>query len=226
MTDIEKSKLAMYEAVLLFMSSNRTIAVNIRAFVWAIIKFRKIVEVIKTKEQELLSETLFMSVKVTKARDELISTLLPISAVLFNLARKTNNQELKQRSKLTQSYLIHCLDCELLDKAISTEIMAHKHLGKLKNNGISPIELNELRLKTDCFKNVLSDKIFSYISSETVLSISNLFADADKILCSFIDNFVEALASEYPDFHEEYLYIRNCGQYKEENDAFMQLEEE
>lgn len=209
MTDNEKNKLIMYESVLSFLGENRNITSNIRAFSWSTSKFRRIIEEIKRKEKEFSTETLEKTIITSKAKDELILGLVPVSAHLFRYAKSVKDLEIISQTRFTQTTFIRLTEKELLEITVAIITLAENKISVLKKNGVDLHVLQNLKMKNERYRHALENKVASYISSATVLAINSLFEEADKILNNFMDSFVEVLSDDYPEFYQDYLSVRN-----------------
>lgn len=228
MSDTEKNKLNMYESVVSICLENREIVNTVRSFPWSITKLRKMIDEIKRKEKELSTETLEKTIITYKLKDELIFSLVPVVSALFSFARENNNLSLKDKTRHSQSYYVRLRDKELLDKAYAIYSLAERSLPRLKKFGIGITALNDLKSKADHFKNALDNKIISFISSNTVLSMNTLFNEADKLLTDHMDIFMEALSGDFEEFYEDYLLARSVEEeplFDEEEEA-LEVEEE
>lgn len=228
MSDTERNKLNMYESVVSVCLENREIINSVRSFPWSITKLRKVIDEIKRKEKELSSETLEKTIITYKLKDELIFSLVPVVSSLFNFAKESNNLSLKDKTRHSQSYYVRLRDKELLDKAYGIYSLAERSISRLKKFGISIHSLNELKVKADQFKNALDNKIISFVSSSTVLSLNNLFGEADKILNDNLDIYMEALSGDFEEFYEDYLEARSVEAERllDEEEEVLDVEEE
>lgn len=228
MSDTERNKLNMYESVVSVCLENREIINSVRSFPWSITKLRKMIDEIKRKEKELSSETLEKTIITYKLKDELIFCLVPVVSALFNFAKENNNLALKEKTRHSQSYYVRLKDRELLDKAYAVYSLSERSLSRLKKFGISIQVLNELKAKADQFKNALDNKIISFISSSTVLSLNVLFNEADKLLTNNLDMYMEILSGDFEDFYEDYLSARSIEveRISDEDEEAIEVEEE
>lgn len=209
MSRSEKAKLELYTAILSYLNENREITCNIRAFMWSISKFRKLTEEIKCKQRELSSESMEKSLQVSKVKDDLILLLLPVISSLHNYAKETKDAALKSTTRVTYSQIVRIQDRELIEKAVMIIKLAEKYMTRTRRQEITLHTLQTLRYKVEKFRLLLEDRFFSFISSSSLLAMNSLFAEADKMLYNFIDNFVESLSEGYPEFHRNYLKVRN-----------------
>lgn len=208
MNDFEKQKLGMYESVLTLLSENRDIVSTVRAFTSNSVRLRKVMDEIRRLDRELSSEILNKTIQNASAKEELIVTLTPVIAGLFNHAKETNDLRLKEKTRLTKSNLFRMLDKELIDNAEAIRLLALTYIVQLKKYGVSPNNIHQLNDKLTAFRNTLENKVSSLISSSTVMMLSELFKKADDIL-TVMDMFVESLEDEYEEFYEEYIDARD-----------------
>ncbi|HEX2868250.1 MAG TPA: hypothetical protein VHO03_14490 [Ignavibacteriales bacterium] len=209
MSRSEKAKLEQYTAILSYLNDNREITCNIRAFMWSISKFRKITEEIKCRQKELSSETLEKSLQVSRAKDDLILMLFPVISAIHNYAKETRDSVLKSTTRVSYSQIVRTQDRELIEKAIMIARLAEKYMSRMRRQEITLHMLQNLKYKIEKFRLILEDRFFSFISSSSLIAMNSLFAEADKMLYNFIDNFVESLSEGYPEFHSNYLKVRN-----------------
>lgn len=226
MTDNQRTKILMYESVLSYLGENKEITSTIRAFSWAINKFRRHVDEIKRKDKEISSQTLEKAVTASAMKDELIFAVAPVASALFAYARQNNDLALKQKTRLSQSYFVRLRDSELIDAVNGIYSLAEKHKKELKGKLSAGQVLDDLKEKTARFKNALDDKINSFVSSNSIEEIHELFEAADKIINQNLDSFVEALSDMYPEFREDYLYVRILENYELEGELIEAEEEE
>ncbi|MCU7494650.1 MAG: hypothetical protein HF314_13840 [Ignavibacteria bacterium] len=209
MSGSEKAKLELYTVILSYLDDNREIASNIRAFMWAISKFRKLTEEIKCKQREISSESLEKSLQVSKAKDDLMLLLLPVISSLHNYAKETHDSALKSTTRVTYSQIVRTQDRELIEKSILIIRLAEKYMARMRRQEITLHTLQTMKYKTEKFALLLEDRFFSLISSSSLVAMNSLFAEADKMLYNFIDNFVESLSEGFPEFQRNYVKIRN-----------------
>ncbi|MCU7496559.1 MAG: hypothetical protein HF314_16810 [Ignavibacteria bacterium] len=224
MNDVEKKKLGMYESVLTLLAENKDITSTVRSFNSTITKLRKAMDEIRRTEKALSSEILDKTILNARAKDNLITALVPVISALFNYARQTNNIELREKTRFTQSHLIRMLDSELIKKAEGTHLLAGKFMAMARIPGLNNRTLAQLSDETEAFKNTLANKVSSLISSSTVMFMNDLFNNADAIMTQ-MDKFVEQLTDEYEEFYDEYIYARDLEN-QDQVKAMMELEEE
>ncbi|MCU7493243.1 MAG: hypothetical protein ACM3UR_02695 [Bacteroidota bacterium] len=224
MNDVEKKKLGMYESVLTLLAENKDITSTVRSFNSTITKLRKAMDEIRRTEKALSSEILDKTILNARAKDNLITALVPVISSLFNYARQTNNLELREKTRFTQSHLVRMLDSELIKKAEGTYLLAEKYMAMARIPGLNNRTLADLSAQTDAFRNTLAKKISSLIDSSTVMFMNDLFNNADSIMTQ-MDKFVEQLTEEYEEFYDEYIYARDLEN-QDQVKAMMELEEE
>lgn len=224
MNDVEKKKLGMYESVLTLLAENKDITTTVRSFNSTISKLRKAMDEIRRTEKALSSEILDKTILNARAKDNLITALVPVISALFNYARQTNNLELREKTRFTQSHLVRMLDSELIKKAEGIYLLAEKFMAMARIPGLNNRTLAELSDKTGAFRNTLAKKVSSLIDSTTVMFMNDLFNNADAIMTQ-MDKFVEQLTEEYEEFYDEYIYARDLEN-QDQVKAMMELEEE
>lgn len=224
MSDYEQNKLSMFESVISYLNENRDITSNIRSFSWAINKLRKVMDEIRRKEKVLSSDILEKTIQSAKVKDELVFSLVPIAAALFNYAKEIDDVALKAKVKVGQSYFVRLRDAELLDKSEMLRLIGINILPQLKKYGITLSTFHNLKLKIEEFRNALNNKVVSLISSSTVIEMNELFLEAEKYLKQ-MDSNVEILGDDFIEFYDEYLEVRALENYDAKK-SLMELENE
>ncbi|MGE5430390.1 MAG: hypothetical protein ACM3QX_04910 [Syntrophomonadaceae bacterium] len=224
MNDVEKKKLGMYESVLTLLAENKDITTTVRSFNSTITKLRRAMDEIRRTEKALSSEILDKTILNARAKDNLITALVPVISALFNYARQTSNIELREKTRFTQSHLVRMLESELINKAEGAYLLAEKYMSMARIPGLNNKTLADLSANTGIFRNTLANKVSSLIDSTTVIFMNDLFNNADNILAQ-MDKFVEQLPDEYEEFYDEYIYARDLEN-QDQVKAMMELEEE
>lgn len=179
---------------------------------------------IRRTEKALSSEILDKTIQNTKAKDNLLVCLMPVTSALFTYARQINDISLREKTRYTQSHFVRCLESDLVNKAEIIRTLAERNLAQLKKYGIGTRELDALMSATASFRNTLANKVSSLISSDTVMLMNDRFNNADNLLTQ-MDVFVEALPDEYEEFYDEYIFARDLEN-QDQVKAMMELEEE
>lgn len=225
MSDKEQNKLDMYDAVISLLSDNKEIVSNIPALLNSISRFRKTVDEIRREERAISSEAFEITIQTSKLKDELIFSLVPVASALFNLARENGDLKMKEKCRITQSNFVRMLDRDLLEKAELLRSFAKENIHKLKKYNINSQKISDLQDKMNLFRNSLGSKVASFVSTNTMTPLQDLFNDADRILSKYMDNYIESLNAAFPEFYDEYLWTRDT----ENQDAvkvMMEIEEE
>ncbi|HEX2867835.1 MAG TPA: hypothetical protein VHO03_12375 [Ignavibacteriales bacterium] len=225
MSDKEQNKLDMYDAVISLLSDNKEITSNIPALMSSISRFRKVVDEIRREERAISSEAFEITIQTSKLKDDLVFSLVPVASALFNLARENGDLKMKEKCRITQSNFVRMLDRDLLEKAEVLRIFAKENIHKLKKFNVTSQKISDLQEKMDLFRNSLGSKVASFVSTNAMTPLQDLFNEADRILSKYMDNYVESLNGSFPEFYDEYLWTRDT----ENQDAvkvMMEIEEE
>lgn len=222
MTDNEKLKIGMYESVISYLFENRDIISTIRGFTSSINKLRKVIDEIKRKEKELSSDILEKTIISSKAKEDMIVSVIPLAQAIFNYAKQTGNIQLKEKSRLSHSMFERMRDSQLLDKCTMIHMLGAKYISSLAPYAISEDTINNVGTKIEEYRHSLGQKISSFISSDTVVSMNLLFEESDFILMKQMDNYMEILSDEYVEFYDDYLIVRSL----EYQDLKNELQEE
>jgi hypothetical protein len=223
MGDNEKSKLTMYETVITYLLENRDIISVNRSFSHTISRLRKAIDEIKVKDRELSSDTMEKTLLAYKIKDELIFTLIPITSALYSIARETGNIELKEKTRLSQSYFIRLRDTELVNISLAIHQLAVRNSYRLGKHNITKTMVHNLKDKTEKFRDALDNKIITFVSSNAALSLKSAFQDADDILTNQMDKLMEPLSDEYEEFYDDYLAIRSNEYFEEYEDEGLEI---
>ncbi len=226
MTDLEKSKIYMYEAVVSLLLENRDIVTLIRPFHTSLNKLRRLIDEIEKKEKELSSQTLSKTIEASKAKEELIPVLSQITSALFIYAKQAGDIKLKEKTRCSNSYFVRLRDSELIDYSSAILNIANKNIASLKKFDITKSHLELLNVKLEQFKNALDNKITGIMSGETVTSITELFVEADNIVSQQMDRYVEILGEEYEEFYDEYLSTRAMESEENEIESLELVDED
>ncbi len=224
MSDNDKKRLSMYETVISFLMENRDIISLNRSFYYSISKLRKIVDEIKIRDKELSSDTLEKTVITYNAKDDLIFTLIPVTAALFNFAKTKNDISLKEKTRMAQSFFIRLRDVELINKATGIYQLACIHLNSLQRYKINQKVVNDLKVKLDRFSGALDNKINTFVNGNAAVALNNAFNDAEGILSNQLDKLVEQIDSVFPEFYDDYLMIRSMENIEEMEEDELEME--
>lgn len=224
MGDNEKSKLTMYETVITYLLENRDIISINRSFSYTISKLRKAIDDIKGRDRELSSDTMEKTLFAYKLKDELILTLVPITSALYTIARETANIELKEKTRVAQSYFVRLRDMELVHISLAIHQLAVRHANRLGKHNISKNMVRDLNNKIEMFRDALDNKIITFVSSNAALSLQSAFQDAEDILVNQLDKLMEPLSDEYEEFYDDYLAIRSNEYFEDLEDERLEME--
>ena len=225
MNDEERKKLTMFENVITYLLENKDIILSNSLITQTIPRLRKIIDEIKLRDRELSSNTLEKTIVADYARQDLIFSILPISNSLFCFAKENADIGLKQKTRLSQSQLFRLKENELINKSSTIQYYATSILPRLHKFGITKNMIQKLNMKTEQFKNALDKKITSFVSNNTVVSLSASFLAAEKIIETQLDELVETYIDEYEEFYDEYQEIRSMEN-NEELEEELEIETE
>jgi hypothetical protein len=229
MSENEKNKLLMYETVITYLQENKDIISTYPSFPDALSKLKKAINEIKIKDIELTSNVLGKTIFVNSAKEDLIFTIIPITISIYNFAKEKNNIELKEKTRLTQSYYTRLRNIELVEQSLAIEHFTKKYLHGLIKYGITKNSVLELNTKILKFKNALNtfnNNLITLSSNSKTISLIDQFAEADNVMVNQIDKLVEPLNLENEEFYKDYLAIRSMKYFEEEGEEEYSLEVE
>lgn len=209
MTENELIKLNMYEALLELLYSRKETVSSIRAFNWSINKLRRIYLEIRHREKIYYQNVIERNSRSLSARNELTASVTEFTSELQYYAMTSNDTELKGTVFVTRSLLSRMSDYELLARAEMLISLNDVHLSETEKSSRTEDALADLKLKTGKFRTALLEKHHGQASPDYILAVTNLFAEADKLIRLYMDNFAEALSYENPGFFKEYTLTRN-----------------
>lgn len=224
MSDNDKKRLSMYENVISFLQENRDIISLNRSFYYSLSKLRKMVDEIKIRDKELSSDTLEKTVKTYNAKDELILSLVSITAALYNFARERNDITLKEKTRISQSFFVRLRDVELINRASGIYQIASLNFNALQKYKVTKELMQDLKAKLDRFSSALDTKVNSFITGDAAVALSNSFNEAESIINNQLDKLVEQFDSVFPEFYDDYLMIRSMENIEEGEEEEMEME--
>ncbi|RJP74495.1 MAG: hypothetical protein C4539_00065 [Ignavibacteriales bacterium] len=224
MSDNDKKRLSMYENVISFLQENRDIISLNRSFYYSLSKLRKMVDEIKIRDKELSSDTLEKTVKTYNAKDELILSLVSITAALYNFARERNDITLKEKTRISQSFFVRLRDVELINRASGIYQIASLNFNALQKYKVTKELMHDLKAKLDRFSSALDTKVNSFITGDAAVALSNSFNEAESIINNQLDKLVEQFDSVFPEFYDDYLMIRSMENIEEGEEEEMEME--
>lgn len=224
MTDLERTKLGVYETVSTLLSENKDVIANIRSFNFTLNKLKRIIEEIKRQEKVVSSETLERAISSANAREDLVRQVVFVRTNLFNFAKEKEKIEIKEKARNGQSLLMRLKDHELIDRASWVSIFARKYLLNAKKFKVSAADLKLLDEKIRIFKESLASKISGLILGHSFEEMNILFEGADTILVQ-MDNLIEFLEDSNDELYDDYMEARDI-QNQDQKKFLMELEEE
>jgi len=224
MSDNDKKRLSMYENVISFLQENRDIISLNRSFYYSLSKLKKMVDEIKIRDKELSSDTLEKTVKTYNAKDELILSLVSVTAALYNFARERNDITLKEKTRISQSFFVRLRDVELINRASGIYQIANLNSNVLQKYKVTKQAIQDLKAKLDRFSSALDTKVNSFITGDAAVALSNSFNEAESIINNQLDKLVEQFDSVFPEFYDDYLLIRSMENIEEGEEEEMEME--
>ncbi|MEI7811997.1 MAG: hypothetical protein WCJ01_06165 [Ignavibacteria bacterium] len=209
MTENEKIKLDMYESVLTLFAENSDIISHARVLRNPIAKLKNIIDEIRKKDHQISSKTFEITIQTEKIKNDLIFNLVSVASALFLFARKNGNIFLKEKTRISHSYLDRILDRELIGTANVLITLADQNFYNLKKFNIKRQTLATLSEQVALFKNSLNNKIASLTATSELTPLKDLFDEADRVFSKHIDVHMENLISTNEDFYDDYIWTRN-----------------
>ncbi|MBI9072336.1 MAG: hypothetical protein JEY94_12105 [Melioribacteraceae bacterium] len=216
MTHTEENKLTMYEAVLSLMSSRKEFKTSLPALEKPMWELKHITKDIKTEETNWTSYKNGEKSELALAEDNLLETLLHIGQSMAVFAKLNGLNDLYDLCNINISSLALLSDIELINKTNIIVEKANDNLSSLKEYGITAKQITDLNSRLNYFKT--NSLVPETDHQERVVkrwNLSSLFEKADGVLVEEMDNLMETIRDNKPDFYNEYKnkrQIREIGQ--------------
>jgi chromosome segregation ATPase len=205
MTKIQENKLTMYEGTASVLKSNAAITAKIPAFAPAIQEFEENMIQLKEKNNEFQGKLAGTTANKHTAQNQLDDMLLKISAALTTIARRSQNNVLAEKAKLTKSDLGRFRDTDLINRSTAMHALAVEMSESLVDFGITAANLTELKNQISTYHIALGAREESVASRKAArVSLQDIFARIDEILKADLDNLVELVKNDHPEFYNTY----------------------
>lgn len=208
MTDRQYWRMAMYLLVIAFFEKYVSITNLIAAFAPVFTEFKNIVNTINEKSKIQATDTEAYTTQRDNIRQKLIKSTFVIAKGLRLFATAANNSELKGVVNYNLSQLERMRDIELRNNTEVIIAKANLYKTELVAYGITEEKINNLTANYNAFKEALLVKGSGESSTVTATSsIGDLFKKADALL-ETLDDFVDILDDDNPEFGTEYGVVR------------------
>ncbi|HCY76737.1 MAG TPA: hypothetical protein DHV28_12525 [Ignavibacteriales bacterium] len=205
MQDKLENKFTMYKALESLLDANSAKLSPITALTPIIADFKDRIVAIQAKDD--LANTADAGNTSTKANDEaaLISDAVTIAAALYALGASTNDEHLKELSKVTKSSLKNLRDTQLTTQVSNIKNLADANSAALAGYGITAPMITDLDAKITAFNTSLGAReLGSNVSSAAFQQMEIMFKETDKLLKEQMDKIMEIFRTSDPQFYSEY----------------------
>lgn len=209
MHDKLENKFTMYKAVQSLLDANTAKLSPITALTPLIADFKDRIVAIQAKDD--LANTADAGNTSTKTNDEaaLISDAVTIAAALYALGASTNDEHLKELSKVTKSSLKNLRDTQLTTQVTNIKNLADANSAELAGYGITPAMITDLNDKITAFDASLGAReLGSNISSTAFQQLEVMFKETDLLLKEQMDKIMGIFRTSDPQFYGEYIQSR------------------
>lgn len=197
----QSNKLNMYSAVSGFLHTFNTIVNSIVKFAETLAKFDvKVTAILASESVKQTAKDGKTEVK-TNAEEELIDTIMDVTASVYNYATETANAELKALANVNYSGLEKMKDVDLGNKAQQVYDAVQPISAGLSDYGLGETDLATLLEKKEAFTASINARGASEgIKSGAGDSVVNLIKEADGLL-EQMDNYVNKFITKNPEFY-------------------------
>lgn len=223
----QENKFTMYNAVNTFLSENEEIISSIPELKESQIAFSEKCRELFRKDELKRNATAGKAITKLRARNIAISNCMSVSAALFSLAKKKNDEELAAMSDIPRSRLEVMRDTEISEILESVYQLAYSRLDVLEPFGINAAKLENFRQSKDRFSEAFGRSQTGVVKRKGANhSINDLFKQADDILVR-IDKYVKGMSNDNTEFvrhYEDLRVIRNLGIRHNKNSRNLQTQ--
>jgi len=205
MTSYQSNKLAMYTATLGLLKSSDAQTSSMPVFAESQGKFEDLVAQIKNKDKERIGKTTGKSAAKDEAEDALVTATVMIAAGLTAFARKKGNTQLKEKAKVSESYLRRIRSHEQVNIAKLTYDLALANAEGLVEYSITPSMLSDFKSRIAAYEAAIEDigtGMASRVGART--AVGDLFIQVDDLLKEELDPMMELFRMKEPELYNDY----------------------
>ncbi len=205
MTSYQANKLAMYTTTLGLLKSSQDKTGAMPVFAASQTKFEDLVGQIKTKDKERLGKTTGKSAVKDEAEDALVTSTVMVASGLTAFARRQGNTQLKEKAKVSESYLRRIRSNEQVNIAKLTYDLAFANAEALAEYSVTPSMLSDFKSRIAAYDAAIQDVgtgIAARVGART--AVGDLFIQADDLLKEEIDPLMEMFRMKEPELYDNY----------------------
>lgn len=200
----QKNKLAMYGAVLTYISDNSSIYSDNDEFTAHKTSLSQTLDELRLKEDARNKATKGKVQEKIITRAAVTNQALAVAGALYAFAKKQGNQTLIESTKLTKSKLDRLRDVELIIELNSINDNANQNLAELTKYGITTSKLQSYFSNIDLYSRAIGAKDSGSAAKKGAnRTLSTLFQDADDLIDS-IDKLMESYRDSNGEFYTGY----------------------
>jgi hypothetical protein len=209
MTKKQENKRSMYSAVMAALETNTDAVGAVPALANAKTEFGGLIKQIDDKNIEKREASAGKMVSKDQAEEDLITSVVKVSAALVAFANRSKNADLKERAEATPSRLRQLRDTELVSRATAIQAAANEVMGSLSDYGIKAETLTDLNSKITVFDAAIKSRQSSVAErSAAGIDLADLFDNADALLKNELDKLVELVKDSHKQFYNIYQSAR------------------
>ena len=201
----QENKLTMYEGLMSLVRDNGDKIQSINGFSDAVTKFSGIMALIKAKSIEVDEASAGKTSSKYNAEDALIESLLPLCSALYLFGRKEGNTKILERANITESRLRLMRDSELGSYGSAIAEMAAENSQGISGLGVTAENIAELKTKSETYVSAIGERESGIAGRKGAReTMMDLFKEADELLSREIDNYMEIIRPNEPEFYNKY----------------------
>ncbi len=204
MTINQTNKRAMFGKVAAIINQHIVLFAGLSAFASAFERFQNLLEIIDVAANDKAGEF-----KMRDASEEtLINSLMDIGSALVAYASKAKLTDVKIMAVMKRSELERMPLEDLGQKAKSISELASRYAMHLAAHGADANKLAKLNAALTKFLAAAATCNAGTERTGTVISLRDLFQEADTVLREQLDKMVETLKRKHPEFYRKYQTAR------------------
>ena len=166
MNNREENKLSMYNNISSLFKEKQEIISQIPALQELVADFEQDINEIKEEDSKYQSLSKGTVAAKDDSEDALISSVLSFANYLFVIAKKSQNQNLQENSKVTRSSLERLRDNDLLQKAKTIFDFAKSNQENLVNFAVTEEDIKDFEAKINAYEASINEKDTAFRNSK------------------------------------------------------------
>ena len=201
----ENIKLKMYQGLEEVLSRNEGVLTKIPAFSISYADFLSRIKEITDNDKKYQNVTKGVTSSKDRAEDEMIETIIALSAVTAVFARRTGDENLREIVSVRPSKLKKMRDMDLLTKAKGILDAIRQNQEGLSEYAVKEEDVKRLADNVWNFENSIEVQEDSFAQSKAARQkLAELFDETDEIISEELDLMVERVREKESNFYSDY----------------------